>query len=147
MTLREILRGKGAAVHTIGPEASLDDAVEQLVRHNVGSLIVCDPAADEDSPPMIGILTERDVLRTCAAHRGGLQEITVGEVMSFPVTTGRPNDDIAHTMQVLTRRRIRHLPVMDEGRLMGMISIGDLVKAQSDQLSLENHYLKNYIQS
>ncbi len=147
MTLREILQSKGALVFKIEPDASLDEAVQCLVKHNVGSLVVCDSMADSEQPPMIGIITERDILRMCAANRGALSEIAVSEAMSFPVTTAGPEDNIAHAMNLLTQRRIRHLPVENDGTLCGMISIGDLVKAHGEALSLENHYLKSYIQS
>ncbi len=147
MALREILQSKGSQVYKIEPDATLDDAVHRLVKHNVGSLVVCDSMADAECPPMIGIITERDILRTCAAKRGSLNEIVVSEVMSFPVTTSGPDESVSHAMNLLTQRRIRHLPVEKDGDLCGMISIGDLVKAHSGQLSLENHFLKSYIQS
>jgi len=147
MTLREILQSKGAQVFKIEPDATLDDAVSKLVNHNIGALVVCDSMADAERPPMIGIITERDILRMCAARRGALSEIAVSEVMSFPVTTCVPEDKVTHAMALLTQRRIRHLPVEQAGELCGMISIGDLVKSKSHELSFENHYLKSYIHS
>ncbi len=147
MTLREILQSKGGQVYKIEPDASLDEAVRLFVKHNIGSLVVCDSMADAERPPMIGIVTERDILRIYAAHRGSLEEIAVSEVMSFPVTTCTPDETVSHAMNMLTIRRIRHLPIEKDGDLCGMISIGDLVKSHSEELSKENHFLKSYIQS
>lgn len=146
MTLHDILCDKGSDVRQIGPEASLDDAVQELVRHNVGSLVVCQAPSGGGEPKMIGIITERDVLRACAAHRGSLANVSVRDVMSAEPITGSPRDAVQAAMGVMTEKRIRHLPIIEEGKLQGMISIGDLVKAQHDQMAVENHYLKNYIQ-
>ncbi|MGD9724081.1 MAG: CBS domain-containing protein [Pirellulales bacterium] len=150
MTLRDILHSKGAVVHTIGPDATLENVVLTLVKHNCGSLVVCaGEVVDRCGGPaerMVGIITERDILRACAARRGSLAEMTVAEVMTRDVATGSPDDSVADTMGLMTQRRIRHLPVLEGGQLVGLISIGDVVKSQHDQLSLENHYLKSYIQ-
>lgn len=146
MYLSDILRHKGPDVHAIAPGDTLDEAAQTLVRHNIGSLVVCDEGHDCD-PPLVGILTERDILRACAARPASLVAVRVREVMSTPVLTASPHDSVVSAMGLLTRRRIRHLPVVDGNRLVGMISIGDLVKAQHDELSMENHYLKSYIQS
>lgn len=147
MRLQDILRVKGAAVHTISPEATLDDVVQKLIAQNCGSLVVCQEEADRRHGEMLGIITERDILRFCAARRGPLDGTRVKEVMTREPTTGTPYDTIEDTMGLMTEQRIRHLPILDEGRLAGMISIGDVVKAHHDQVALENHYLKSYIQS
>lgn len=147
MTLQEILRKKGGTVHSIDPDASLEDVVQTLVRHNVGSLVVCDRAGCNPPGHMLGIVTERDILRAVAGHHGPLSSQKVEDAMTCNVVTASPTSSVEEVMGLLTERRIRHLPVMDEGRLVGMISIGDVVKAQHDELSLENHYLRSYIQS
>ncbi|MBX7169282.1 MAG: CBS domain-containing protein [Pirellulales bacterium] len=146
MTLAEILRSKPTGVLSIDPEATVDDAVQKLVRHNVGSLVVMADDAD-DGESLVGILTERDVLRACAAHRCPLAELKVRAVMSSPVITSPADQSVDEAMGLLTLRRIRHLPVVERGTLLGMISIGDLVKAHHDELSFENHHLKNYLLS
>ena len=143
MTLREILNTKGSAVHTISPQATLDEVVQKLVKHNCGSLVVCDPGCDDGR--MLGIITERDILRACAAHRSELHRVKVADVMTHDVLIGSPNDSVEDTMGLMTKHRIRHLPVIEDSRLQGIISIGDVVKAQHDHLTMENHYLKNYI--
>ena len=146
MTLDDILKVKGTTVYTIGPDSLLEEAVQQLVRHNVGSLLVCarDAQAGEQ---VLGIITERDVLHVCSKPSYSLAEIKVGEVMSTDLVTCTPEDSVEDTMGLLTTRRIRHLPILAEGRLVGMVSIGDVVKAQHDRLALENHFMKNYIQT
>ncbi len=145
MTLGEILHAKGHVVHTIGLAATLEDVVQGLVRHNCGSLVVCDvdpPAGGK----MVGIVTERDILKAVAAHGGPLSGVRVADVMTRNVATGTPTDTVADTMGLMTELRIRHLPVVDDGRLLGLVSIGDVVKMQHDRLTMENHYLKSYLQ-
>lgn len=148
MTLQEILRRKGSRVHSIGPDATLDDVVRKLVENNCGSLVVCRPSADgAGSGDLVGIITERDILKACASGRGPLNQLKVTDAMSHDLVTGSPNDSIDDTMGLMTERRIRHLPILVDGRLAGMISIGDVVKAHHDEVTMENHYLKSYIQS
>jgi CBS domain-containing protein len=146
MLLQDILRNKGSQVLSIEPSATLDDVVQKLVRHNCGSLVVCQSQPDDQQGPMVGIVTERDILRACAARRGTLDSVTVSEVMTTNVITGAPQDPVEDAMGLMTRNRVRHLPVLDDDKLVGMISIGDVVKAQHDQFAVENHHLKAYIQ-
>jgi CBS domain-containing protein len=150
MTLREILHVKGHAVHTIGADATLEAVVQTLVKHNCGSLVVCDhdPRDLERGArgAMLGIITERDILRACAANRGSLAALKVDAVMTRNVATGTPDDSVEDTMGLMTELRIRHLPILEGDRLVGLVSIGDVVKAQHDRLSMENHYLKSYLQ-
>lgn len=145
MTLQEILRDKGRDVFSISPDATLEDVVQTLVRHNIGSLVVCERTSGSSHGRMVGIITERDILRACAGHHAPLAAQKVEDVMTCNVVTAAPNDCVEEVMGVLTQRRIRHVPVMDDDRLVGMISIGDVVKAQHDALSMENHYLRSYI--
>jgi CBS domain-containing protein len=147
MTLQEILRSKGSDVHTIRPEATLAEVVELLVRFNVGSLVVCQHAEECARGRLLGIITERDILRACAAGHRPLAEQCVMDAMSRRLITGNPQDTVEQAMGLMTENRIRHLPIVTEDELLGIISIGDVVKAQHDDLSLENHYLKSYLQS
>lgn len=142
MQLRSILKAKGNSVHTIGPQETLAEVVQRLVMHNCGSLVVCD-----DEGQMLGIITERDILRASAEMTESLDHAVVETRMTVDVVTGSPDDKIDYVMGLLTEKRIRHLPVVDDGRLVGLISIGDVVKAQHHLLSMENHMLKSYIQS
>lgn len=146
MHLQDILAAKGSGVRTIAPDASVEEVVQELVRHNVGSLVVCERGVD-GRERMVGIVTERDILRCVAAHRIECGKMRVSDIMTRKVITGSLGDDVGKIMGLMTNNRIRHLPIVDGDRLEGMISIGDVVKAQHDEIMLENHYLKNYIQS
>lgn len=141
MLVREVLSDKGRIVHTCSPEDTLADVVDLLVGHNIGSLVVM------QSDEMVGIITERDILRACAATRGPLEFVRVHERMTRCPIVASLNDEVEDVMCVMTERRIRHLPVVEGGQLSGIISIGDTVKAQHDELCRENYYLKSYIQS
>jgi len=140
MRLHDILDVKGTDVYTIHPEATLSDVVAKLVRCNCGSLVVC------EGDVMVGIITERDILKACDAHSEQLHEIQVREGMTADVITGSADDEVGYIMGMMTQKRVRHMPILKDGRLSGMISIGDVVKAQHSKLSMENHYLKEYIQ-
>ena len=144
MRLSEILSVKGSTVHCISPEATLQEVVKALVEHRIGSLVVCrsDPAGEKE---ILGIITEHDILYACEAGRRPLTEVTVGEAMSATLVTATPEDEVEGVMGLMTTRRIRHLPVLVEGRLAGIISIGDVVKAQHDRLAMENRFMMDYI--
>lgn len=141
MKLSDILRIKGPSVFTIGPHATLADVVAAMVEHNCGSLVVC------EDDRMVGIITERDILRACAVVDRPLSQVSVQERMVRKVISGSIHDKISDVMGLMTERRIRHLPVLEQGRLAGLISIGDIVKAEHSLLSVENEYLKHYIRS
>jgi CBS domain-containing protein len=131
MNIASILATKGGAVFTIRPEQSIRQALAVLAHHNVGALVV----VDETNRP-VGILSERDVVRA-AARSEAVFGLTVGEIMTRDVVVGTPPDDLSSVGHIMTERRIRHLPVMDQGRLCGMVSIGDIVKAQRDRYAGE----------
>jgi CBS domain-containing protein len=141
MKLQEILRNKGTEVYTIWPTATLQDVVDLLVEHNCGSLLVLDKGR------LRGIITERDILRAAARIKGPLCDHLVRDHMTEDLLVAQPDDKIPEVMGWMTEHRVRHLPVVQDEQLMGVVSIGDIVKAQHHQLSMENHYLKNYIQS
>lgn len=141
MTIRDILALKGTYVYSTTPDESLQRVVELLVENNCGSLIVYD---SRELNRMVGIITERDIMRACAAGRS-LHSTKVADVMTRNVVTGAAEDSVEDTMGLMTRRRVRHLPVLQGPHLAGVISIGDVVKAQHDSLSAENHHLKSYI--
>jgi CBS domain-containing protein len=146
MTIQDILAAKGNMVYQIGPDATLADVARELVQHRVGSLVVCQPHSPEGTR-FVGIITERDILYCCARGDTDLSKIRVADVMSTNLFTGLPDDAIENVMGLMTTRRIRHLPVVAEGRLLGIISIGDVVKAQHDHLAMENRFMKDYIRS
>ncbi len=121
--------------------------MQKLVKCNCGSLVVMGRRRDAERDRMVGIVTERDILRACAARRSPLDETPVSAAMTCDVVTAAPGDSIEETMQLMTERRMRHLPIVQEMIWLGLISIGDLVKSHHEQCVLENHYLKTYIQS
>jgi CBS domain-containing protein len=136
-----ILSDKGNEVLKIDAEASALEAVRQMVGANIGSLLVTD--GDE----VTGIVTERDFLRR-VAHEGPTDEsVTVRDIMSSPLVVVSPETEIDECMAVMTDRRIRHLPVVDNGDVVGIVSIGDVVKFKSKQQSFEIRYLTDYITS
>ncbi len=146
MTLKEILQHKGSEVHTVGPDATLCEVVDDLVRFNVGSLVICKSFSKGADVGMIGIITERDILRFLAEHEEMLDTTRVAEIMSEGLITAAPGDPLEKGMALMTHHRIRHLPIVDNGQLLGIISIGDIVKAQDDELIMENFYMTSYIQ-
>ncbi len=145
MTLADILQAKGSTVFTIGPDAVLDQVVSRLIDHNVGSLLVCTRDV-EQGERLIGIITERDILHACSSRSGhNLATTKVKEVMTSDLATGSPSDAVEAVMGLMTQRRIRHLPVLANGRLVGLVSMGDIVKAQHNLLAVENRFMKDYI--
>lgn len=145
MKLQDILAVKGTTVFTTPPDASLAQVVRQMVEHNVGSAVVCLRDVIEGER-LVGIITERDLLRCFAAGKCDLTLMRVSEVMTTNLITAAPTDSAADLMGVMTTHRIRHVPVLAEGRLVGMVSIGDLMKAQHDHLAVENQFMRDYIQ-
>ncbi len=141
MFVKEILRVKGSQVFTIPSTANVSDVVNELIAHNCGSSVV------SDGDRMIGIISERDILRACAAMHDSLEDIPLRPLMSRNVITVSPMDKVGDVMGMMTEHRVRHLPVMESGELIGLISIGDVVKAQHAELTTENQLLKEYIQS
>jgi CBS domain-containing protein len=147
MHLQEILAAKGADIITIGPEATLREAAHRLVEEHVGALLVFPRGADDrQASQLLGILSERDVLRMCAAGTS-LDKTRVAEVMSTQLVTASLTDELDQAMGVMTQERKRHLPVIANGRVEGIVSIGDLVKAQHDLLAVENRFMKDYIRT
>lgn len=140
MKLEEILRNKGHDVVTITETRSVLDAAQALVDHNIGGLLVT------EGDHLAGILTERDILRVTARSPGELDSIEVGAVMTRELITAKPQDRLTEMMDVMTQNKIRHLPVLEGDRLVGIISIGDLVNASLVVAEEENSHLRSYIQ-
>lgn len=139
MKIKEIIQDKGSDVVTIEQTRSVLDAVQVLVDHNIGSLVVM------EGERAIGILTERDILRLTAQAPGDLAVIRVGSVMTREVFTTEPNHGLNEAMDIMTERRIRHLPVMEGERVAGIVSIGDLVNACRLLAEQETVHLREYI--
>ena len=140
MTIAAILRGKGDAVISIGPDASVADAVALLAEKGIGALPVM--TADE----VVGIFSERDVIHALAAGGAAALDRTVGDVMTSPVESIGPRDPAIGALSLMTQRRIRHLPVVEAGRVVGFVSIGDLVKYRIDRIEADAAAMRDYIQ-
>jgi CBS domain-containing protein len=140
MKVKEILRDKGSAVYTIGPEQSVSEALREMHKHKIGALLVVDEAGK-----ILGILTERDILRVCEIQAHRLAEIAVHQEMTADLLIALPDDDINYVTNTMTQKRIRHVPIVSEGRLVGMISIGDVTKARLEQAEFEARHLYDYI--
>jgi CBS domain-containing protein len=135
----EILGDKEGRVLSIEASSSVFEAVQQMVEANVGSLLVT------DGGDIVGIVTERDYLRRVTLEGRTDKETAVGEIMTSPLVVVTPETDIDESMAIMTDRRIRHLPVVDGGDVVGVISIGDVVKYKSKQQRFEIQYLTDYI--
>jgi CBS domain-containing protein len=154
MLLQDILKAKGSVVYSIGPDETVGNAVRELVLRRVGALLVCQKDEKGFDRPL-GILSERDLLLAhaeehdpggnTAAGKCPLMSRKVAELMTTDVIVVAPGDTVEQTMGLMTTKRIRHLPVVSEGRVVGIVSIGDIVKAQLDSLAVENRFMKDYI--
>jgi len=127
MNISSLLSSKGNKVITIHPEQTVRYALMLLAEHNIGALVVVDA-----TPQPVGILSERDIVRAAARNERVFSE-PVAALMTRNVVLGLPQDDLASVGNTMTERRIRHLPVVEGGKLVGIVSIGDVVKAQRDQ--------------
>ena len=139
MLVDRILDAKGRAVATVAPDATVADAVAALAEHNVGALVV-----STDGTTVEGIVSERDVVRGLSSGADVLDR-RVRDLMATDVSTCNGRSNIEELMSTMTSGRFRHLPVVDDGRLCGIISIGDVVKARIDELATETQQLVGYI--
>jgi CBS domain-containing protein len=140
MRIREVLAAKGSQkVVTVAPTATVADLVAALAEHNVGALVV-----SPDGNAVEGIVSERDVVRGLA-ERPDILDATIDSIMTTNVHTCGPSDPLDDMMTVMTERRIRHVPVVENGALVGIVSIGDVVKHKIDTLEFERDPLDNYV--
>lgn len=140
MKVRTMIAQKGERVLTIQANATIASAIEILHAEKIGALVVSDDGVGVD-----GILSERDVVRGLQKHGAGLLDKPVSSFMTAPVKTCGLADDIQDIMAQMTRSRIRHLPVVEDGKLRGMISIGDVVKNRLEELEAEANALRDYV--
>ncbi len=136
MKIADVLKYKGSTVITIHPGKSIKNAIQLLEEHNIGALIVLD-----DLDQIMGIITERDIIRYAASEDPDFS-IPVHQIMTRKIIVGMPQDDINSVAYTMTENRFRHLPVVDDGSLVGILSIGDVVKAQRDRYEGELHTLQ-----
>ena len=140
MRIREVLRSKGDTVFTISPDATVTDLLNELSRHNVGALVV-----SADGSRAVGIVSERDVVRRLQDRGVGVLEEPVSTIMTTTVNTCTEDDDVEGLMRMMTHHRIRHVPVLRDSTLVGVISIGDVVKNRIGELEYERSNLIGYI--
>jgi CBS domain-containing protein len=138
MKVTEILREKGTNVHTVSPNATLRTAIERMANHGIGALVVL-----SDNGELVGLLSERDIVVALARSGAAVLADPVADAMTRKIITCSPEDRVNDLMAVMTRSRMRHLTVMDGGRLAGIISIGDLVKARLNELEFESSVLRD----
>ncbi|MBW3663877.1 MAG: CBS domain-containing protein [Actinobacteria bacterium] len=138
--VRSILERKGSEVVTVKPDDRVDEAVKVLRRANVGAVVVSDSGED-----VAGIVSERDIVRRLADGGTAILERSVTDIMSSPVTTCGPDQTADELMSMMTEGRIRHLPVVEDGRMVGLVSIGDVVKSYVDELEVRNEALTDYV--
>lgn len=140
MRIRDILRSKGHDVITVGPDQPVLGAVRILAEHRIGALVV------RAEGEIRGIISERDVLNLAAGDPARLETTSVADAMTTNVIVAVPDDDLDYVMNIMTRNRVRHLPIMEGERLVGLVSIGDVVNAVRRQVEAENRHLREYIQ-
>ena len=140
MNVETILRTKGRAVATIRPDETIGAAVDALISRNIGALVVT-----EDGERVGGIISERDIVHALTNHGANLLSLKIAEVMTRRVITCEPSDTIEKLMAEMTNRRIRHFPVVKDGRLCGIVSIGDVVKNRLDEVEYEARSLRSFI--
>jgi CBS domain-containing protein len=140
MLIAQILAGKGREVVRTRPDATIAEVAKLLKARRIGAVVVTDDDGD-----LCGIISERDLARGLADHGADLLQMRVRDLMTTEVSTCAPDDGIDRLMQQMTEGRFRHLPVMQDGKMIGIISIGDVVKHRLQELEAETHLLHDYI--
>lgn len=138
-TVRQLLSAKGSQIFSVAPTDSVLRAIEIMATRHIGALLVMQQGA------LLGVVSERDYARKVILMDRSSHDTPVSEIMTAPAVTVSPTDTVHHCMQVMTERRFRHLPVVEGGRVVGMLSIGDLVKAVMDEQSAHIEELERYI--
>jgi CBS domain-containing protein len=142
MTVKTILSSKGRDVATIEPNATLETAIAQLAQRRIGALVVLGP-----DRRVIGILSERDIVRALAAEGAAALQAPLAQVMTRKVSTCGEADTVSVLMEQMTDGKFRHLPVINQDRLVGIISIGDVVKHRLEEMERDQEALRDYIQT
>ncbi len=140
MTVALILKNKGAEVISVRPEDRLSSVADTLANRRIGAVLVID-----ERGAVAGMLSERDIVRAIARHGAAALDIPAADVMTRSVIHAGPGDSIEHVMETMTTGRFRHLPILEEGRLVGIISIGDVVKRRIDDALHEAEALREYV--
>jgi CBS domain-containing protein len=139
MRIADVLRGKGGSVVTINPEATVAELLAGLAEHNIRAMVVAGPDG------LKGIVSERDVVRQLHAHGASLLTQPVENIMTSMVSTCSKSDTVDSLTLLMTEHRVRHVPVLEDGNLIGIVSIGDVVKTRMEELESEHEQLQSYI--
>ena len=139
-TIAAVLAAKGNEVIMAAETMTIRDVIGLLHRRKIGAVLITNESTD-----VVGVLSERDIIHGLATHGPDLLDMTARSIMTSPVITCRPTDSVRQVLTLITERRFRHVPVVDEGRLIGIVSIGDLVKRRIEDVEQEAAALKSYI--
>ena len=139
MRIADVLRGKGGAVVTINPDATVAELLAGLADHNIGAMVVV------GSDGVKGIVSERDVVRQLHVHGAAVLSLPVEKIMTSVVSTAGKSDTVDSLTLLMTENRVRHVPVLEDGKLIGIVSIGDVVKTRMQELEIEHEQLHSYI--
>ena len=140
MQVRDILKAKGHQTRTIGPDQKIKEAMQLLLEHKISCLPVVAPAGD-----LLGIVSDKDIFRRAFEMPESFLECVVSEIMTSDLIIGLESDEIDYIAAIMTKNRIRHIPIVDSDRLVGLVSVGDVVKSRLEHIEIENRYLKQYI--
>ncbi len=138
LKVRDILKDKGLEVIAIDSGATVETAINKMIERNIGAILVM------ENSKCAGVFTERDVLK-CWTKHSSFEKVAIKDVMSKDLLVIEPGDDLDYAMTIMTNKKIRHLPVIEDGRVVGLVSIRDVVKYHIGTLEAEVHYLKDYI--
>lgn len=139
MLARDLVKVKGTDIVSVPPDATLGEAIETLAARNIGAVVVMDGRS------LAGILSERDVIKVLNGAPTGFRSTSVAEVMTSDVSTAGPEASVLELLKLMTERRFRHVPIVEDGEVIGLVSIGDAVKARVDEVEGEAAALKSYI--
>ena len=139
MNVSEIIKSKSDVI-SIAPDVTVGEAMKVLVEKKISCLPVVD-----GSSKLVGIISDKDIFHACYRDQKGFAAATVADLMSTDLIVGVPDDDLNYISGIMTNNRIRHIPIMDKGKLTGLISVGDIVKSNMSSMEIENRYLKLYI--
>jgi len=139
MRIADVLRNKGSAVATISPDTTVTELLAGMAQHNIGAMVVMGPDG------LVGIVSERDVVRELHKHGASVLSRPVSKIMTAKIATCTKNDTVDSLSVLMTKNRVRHVPVLDGKQLIGIVSIGDVVKTRMEELEAEQQQLHSYI--
>ncbi len=139
MKIRDVIKDKGLEFIAVDSGSTVDLAISKMVDRNIGAILVM-----EDNN-LTGMFTERDVLKCWVSKRESFDKIKISDVMTRDILIAQPDDELNYAMTIMINKKIRHLPVIEDGRVVSVISIRDMVRAQVTNLQAEVHYLRDYI--